>query len=119
MREILFRGKTADGVWVYGCYWTNYMGNHFIKICYDKDDFVYEDVEVIPETVGQYIGEPDKANIKIFEGDFVEFEMPMLCGRQKREVIFSKKYSGFIIEGTNFMPTRDGYDVEVVGNIHE
>jgi hypothetical protein len=65
MREILFRGLTAKGEWVHGSY---------IKTDIDAPAIVWgdgEQAEVIPETVGQYIGWTDTDGTKIFDGDIV------------------------------------------------
>lgn len=86
-REILFRGKRTDGGdWVHGTYHHSADNKHhyilqreafldttpeFLKL------YAYEVHEVGPETVGQYIGLTDKAGIKIFEGDLLEYDDSM------------------------------------------
>ena len=83
MREILFRGKTQKGEWVYG------SGAH--KEAYDDEQsatimgasrypsyatrmecsYKYTYDVVLPETVGEYTGLKDVEDNKIFEGDIV------------------------------------------------
>ena len=71
MREILFRGKTPDGNWIYGTGWTE-----FLNLFPDRTGnlWLWSDhqwKEIIHETLGQYTGLKDKNGKMIFEGDVV------------------------------------------------
>lgn len=79
MREILFRGKTKDGEWVYGdllqddgkFYITEHDGwSTFYPKSGTADVYMHE---VIPESVGQYTGLEDFYDTKIFEGDIIKW----------------------------------------------
>lgn len=75
MREILYRGKGKDNLeWVYGS--LTIFNKVYVKIFFDYNSITYSSVEVIKETVGQYIGLKDKHKTPIFEGDIVKVSYP-------------------------------------------
>ena len=88
MREILFRGKRKDnGEWVEGFYYVrqamhgklllgepeHVITTGVLKIygAYGEREQLSQ-VEVIPETVGQFTGMTAESGVKIFEGDILE-----------------------------------------------
>ena len=87
MREILFRGKRIDkGDWIEGnllrvehkdaesVYIIPLVTNGKFTVNTQMLNFISPCFEVIPETVGQYIGLTDRNGNKIFEDDIIEFD---------------------------------------------
>lgn len=126
MREILFRGKREDnGEWIYGSYLEVENRKTKEKTCaifeyYDDEN----DSEVLPDTVGQYIGLTDKNGKKIFDGDILESHYDSLYPDNSAIEKVMWYGCGWCIQQDDYEPdllTEDDnlpYS-EVIGNIHD
>lgn len=128
MKEILFNGKRVDtGEWIFGgyakCNNRNYILTDIDLIC---KEWVFKNIEVIPETVRQYTGFADKNGKKIFKGDICKtyFEsythsweevgvVTEFCGAYGIESADGKHFRAFINESVY---TRSR---EVIGNKYD
>lgn len=117
-RTIKFRGKTPQGEWVYGFYHhlTRKANTHFII---DEDN---NHVEVIPSTVGQYVGISDKNGIEIYEGDVIKSDVEILNTIVEYKTIRESRYGQGDYTEWNYMGfciskswSRD-YPIEIIGN---
>lgn len=109
-REVLFRGKSVEtNEWVYGAYILEKYSNTPYICYFEYGTFVtIKQVEVIPETVGEFTGMTDKNGKKIFDGDIVNYE-DCSAGDYYRETIREiVEMDDSIYNGT--------MDCEVVGN---
>lgn len=118
-REILFRGKSPKGHWIYGMpsYDLNYIFN-------DSNYDSYEQFEVIPETIGQFTGLNDKNGVKIFERDKIRgISNNPFSIRQCREYAVIWGIDHWHIEYTHFtLQELFNYcnnNIEIIGNIHD
>ncbi|EAE3096223.1 YopX family protein [Listeria monocytogenes] len=137
MREIEFRAKVTgsreleqiENGWIYGSIFENKIisrntneGSIYAGFC--------SEVEIMPETVGQFTGLKDKNGKKIFEGDIVE-----IIGDEGYEFTSVVEYFGesgypafdmrtpedYYFESNTFSEIimSSSYELEVIGNIHE
>ena len=117
----LYRGKRKDnGEWVEGGIVVN--GDYVAIVQYSDYHGWHDFIEVIPETVGECSGLPDKNGKLIFEGDVC------LCDRniapsvdeRKFEIVFDVQQGEWFGEGWNSNIEAYQFGIcEVIGNIHD
>ena len=118
MREIKFRGKRIDnGEWIYGYYWDNECGNHFIRVTMNnRGEITIKDYEVIHETVGQYTGLKDNKGIDIYEGDIlITLDFGYKFVVEFKNGCFGGDYDGF----SPMLKSIYGEGGKIIGNIYD
>lgn len=123
MRDISYRAKRKDnGEWVYGVPLKEGYSQEVEMLWYEYGSLAYtERVQVLPETVGQYVGLTDKNGKKIFEGDIVknEYEKGQY---QYFKIVYDTRVYCWKVENKygmlGFLYNVIGY-LEVIGNIHD
>lgn len=154
LREIEFRALRADGIkenpWVYGSL-INKNGSYFIlktfKISKYSKRLGYAEIEIKPESIGQFTGFRDRKGNKVFEDDIVTawsagssgtftvkwrqeaspcwLLYPNWQERQHWNIAVSEYKIGkklLSADGSVYKCTTDGFfdeGLEVIGNIHE
>ncbi len=123
MREILFRGKRLNnGKWVEGAFCPKDCDDPFGPMVYKPSIIKLDDpcdgfwFDVDPDTVGQYTGLTDMQDVKIFEGDIIQF------GGEYGKIEYSETEAMFHVVFDAWLTDFDhlrGAEVEIVGNIHD
>ena len=114
MREILFRGKTKDGKWVFGDLVTTQ------NICISNN--WHEVIRVEDETVCQFSGETDEHGVKIFEHDLCYY-FDSNCDEDDGALEIIYKEGGFWVKGDGWTfplcEVNPALCIEVIGNIYD
>ena len=123
MRTIKFRGKSIDGKeWLYGDLVSSADKKRFAILVNNKES--YDECEVAPETIGQFIGLYDKDGKEIYEGDILRVNDSTNVVCEFRHGAFGYTYCNEFhpfAGNTNYTFNSKNTDknFEVIGNIHD
>ena len=122
MRIIKFRGKTPDGIWVYGQYAGEFDNSNLGGFRGALILAPYATI-VEPLTVGQFTGLTDKEGNAIYEGDII---LEKLKGERKDgellEIVFGDfewRVKNEVGCTTSLFFLNRYHEIEVIGNIHD
>ena len=120
----LYRGLTKDGKWMYGWYFER-DGYSYIM---PQDAHALYGEAVIPSSIGQQVGLPDKNKKEIYQGDLLR---GTTHSTGLYEVVWCEMWAGFfrkVIEASEYEPNGselqplsiDGAkDHEIIGHVHQ
>ena len=112
MIDVLFRGQSESGKWLYG----GVDPNNMCIVC------GYQYFVVKPETIGRYTGLRDSKGTMVFEGDIIQHRDD-LTGDSREVVIWSEHRLAFatkrLKDNSVELVSREyiGKYMEVVGNV--
>jgi hypothetical protein len=122
MREILFRGMTEQGEWIYGSYHSPFKG--MAQIIHKQHGNLSHFTEVNADTVGQYTGYKMKG-VQVFFGDLVSNnyktdkevirEIVLYKGQMMMKLVKGKSRLGKYI----LLDDMCNLNYEIIGNIWE
>lgn len=125
MKTILFKAKEKDtNKWVFGNYLKQTNGSfsrHYIVQSILVENNKLEFVEIIPETLCQYILINDVNDNKIFTGDILSYKTRCF-GRFNGEQNYEE--AEFVVEYDNKtayldFPSKYASEIKVIGNIYD
>lgn len=117
MREILFRGKRVDnGDWCYGVPLVEGWSKTTYISSYEYSSLAFvQQIEVIPETLGQFTGLTDKNGKRIWENDIVTAHFKSNRTKQTFRVIYD--CGMFLFDnGCVKVNSWDIFSLKVIGN---
>ena len=125
MREIEFRGKSIKtGEWVYG---SLTLKTSSPRIAFYNKVGYWIEVEVVPESIGQYTGLKDKNSKKVYDGSIIEGHTfdERFNEKQIGEIAYNEDRHGFVfipirMKSKNlYYPLFAVITCEVIGNIYD